>query len=123
MRSKSIEIAGKDIVIRERKIGYLKETLLPKIEPAWGSIVAGEIMDLVDNLGAQMVEIFPELQGIELEECYPSEIEDFMEAWIDVNFTGLKRLLKPLWSLIQKGKALQESDAAGLLDSQSIGRN
>jgi uncharacterized protein (DUF3820 family) len=32
-----------------------------------------------------------------------SELEQLIEVFIDVNFTGLKRLIKPLMGLIQAG--------------------
>jgi hypothetical protein len=99
MRSKSVNIAGKEIVIRERKIKDLKDNLIPKVGTAWDVVSKGDITGIVDRLGEQIVEIFPELQGVDIEECYPSELETFVEAWIDVNFTGVKRLLGPLLSL------------------------
>lgn len=120
-RSKDVTIAGKNVHIHEQKIKYLKNTLLPKIEPSWQKIVDGEVVDLVDNLGVQVNELFPELQGIDIEDCYPSEIEEFLEAWIEVNFTGVKRLLGPLLSLVKKGQQMQESGAADLSGSLITG--
>jgi hypothetical protein len=104
MRSKNVTIAGKDIVIRERKIKDIKESLIPKIGTAWGEISKGDITGIVDRLGEQIVDVFPELQGIDIEECYPSELEVFVEAWVDTNFTGVKRLLGPLLSLAKLGQ-------------------
>ncbi|SHH86544.1 hypothetical protein [Desulfosporosinus lacus] len=104
MRSKNVTIAGRDIVLRERKIKDIKENLIPKLGTAWNEVSKGDITGLVDRLGEQIVEIFPELQGIDVEECYPSELEGFVEAWIDVNFTGVKRLLGPLMSLAKLGQ-------------------
>lgn len=108
MRSKSVNIAGKEIVIRERKIKDIKENLIPKVGTAWNEVSKGDITGLVDRLGEQIVEIFPELQGIDVEECFPSELEMFAEAWIDVNFTGIKRLLGPLMSLAKLGQLKPE---------------
>jgi len=104
MRSQNVTIAGKDIVIRERKIKDIKENLIPKISTAWGEISKGDITGVVGRLGEQIVEIFPDLQGIDIEECYPSELEMFVEAWLEVNFTGVKRLLGPLLSLAKLGQ-------------------
>jgi hypothetical protein len=103
MRSQSVTIAGKDIVIREMKIKDIKANLLPKIEPFWETLSQTDVVGIVDCLGEQIQDIFPELQGIDIEECYPSELEAFVEAWTDVNFTGLKRLLGPLLSLVKQG--------------------
>lgn len=108
MRSKSVEIAGKEIVIRESKIGHIKDNLAPKLGTAWETVTKDGVNGLVDRLGEQITEIFPELQGINIEDCFPSELEDFVEAWIDVNFTGVKRLLGPLMSLAKLGQLKQE---------------
>jgi len=110
MRTESVNIAGQNIVIREMKIKDIKNTLMPKIEPAWQAITDGEIADVINVLGEQMIKIFPELEPINIDECYPSEIEAFMEAWINVNFTGIKRLYGPLLSLVIKDKPKPEQD-------------
>jgi len=104
MRAKNIAVAGKDIVIRELKIKEIKDNFLPKIEPAWDSIAKSDFTGVIDCLGEQIVNIFPELAGIDIEECYPSELEVFLEAWIEVNFSGVKRLLGPLLSLVKQGQ-------------------
>ena len=41
--------------------------------------------------------------GTIFKNAYMSEIEALVEAFIDVNFTGIKRLVKPLMNLIQAG--------------------
>jgi len=123
MRSKSIEIAGKEIVIRESKIKEIKENLIPRIGTAWTEIAKGDITGIVDRFGEQLPEVFPELKGVELDELYPSEVEAFVEAWIEVNFTGVKRLVGPLLSLAKLGQDKQESNSEGLLASLNIGKN
>ncbi|MDD3895065.1 MAG: hypothetical protein PHU36_08630 [Syntrophomonadaceae bacterium] len=123
MRSESVVIAGQNIVIREMKIKDIKEKLLPKLESAWGVITSGEITDLIENLGGQAKEIFPELADINIEECYPSEIEAFVEAWINVNFTGIKRLFGQLLSLVIKDKPESVQGLEGLLGSRTTGKS
>lgn len=122
MRSKSVTIAGKEIVIRESKIKEIKENLIPKIETAWIEVSKSDISGIIDRFGDQLPEIFPELKGVELDELYPSELEEFVEAWIDVNFTGVKRLLGPLLSLAKLGQDKLGSDSGGPLGNLNIGK-
>ena len=112
MRTKTVIVNGKPIFINEYKIKALKEEVLPKLEPAFKALTAGEISEIVDTFGQQLKEVFPELKDIDFDDCYPSEIEAFVEAWIEVNFTGLKRVAGPLLSLAQMG---QQSPAFALV--------
>lgn len=106
MRTETVTIGGKEIVVREKLIKELKQDVLPKLESAWEAIIQGNVANVAEILTDQLQEIFPELNGVNLDECYPSEIEGFLEACISVNFTGLKRIALPLWSLIQQGSRL-----------------
>jgi hypothetical protein len=123
MRTKSIEIAGKQIIIRESKIKEIKENLIPRIGTAWTEISKGDISGIVDRFGDQLSEVFPELKGVEIEDLYPSELEVFVEAWVDVNFTGVRKLLGPLLSLAKLGQDKLVSDSGGPLGSLTTGKN
>jgi hypothetical protein len=122
MRTKSVTIAGKNITIREQKIKELKG-LIPKIGTAWGEISKGDITGIVDRLGEQIFEVFPELQGVDVEECYPSELEAFVEVWADVNFFGVKKLLGPLLSLAKLGQDKLASDSGEPSDNLTTGKS
>ena len=123
MRHKNVKLAEKEIVIKEMKIKQIKNELLPKISPAWDIITQGETSEMVTRIGDQLSEIFPELKDVDLDDCYPSEIEEFIEAWIDVNFTGLKKLFGPVMSLAKMGQLKQELFAVDALAIQNIGKN
>lgn len=110
MRTQTVNIAGKTITIQEKKIKYFREEMLPKIKPAWESILATNVNLVADTLLVQVPDLFPELDGIDLDECYPSEIEAFVEAWINVNFTGIKRLAGPVMSLLKMEQLKQGLD-------------
>lgn len=110
MRTQTVRMGDKDIFIREMKIKDIKENLLPKLEPAWQAIVESETANMLDIVTGQVKDIVPELQGVDLDDCYPSEIEAFWEAWINVNFTGVKRLLELAPSLPMTGLLKSESD-------------
>ena len=124
MRSKDIVIGGQQVTIKEKKIKTLKEETFTKLPKAFEAIKAASMgEELVDALQLQVKEFFPELKDIDLEDCYPSEIEEFLEAWSDVNFTGLKRLFGPLMSLAQMGQRGQGSDSEKVLGSLITGKN
>lgn len=108
MRTDKVTIGGKEIIIREKLIKELKQDIFPKIEPAWQLILQGKVATIADTLADQLQAIFPELNNVDLDECYPSEIEAFMEAWVDVNFIGLKRIAQPLMSLMMRGLRTSE---------------
>jgi hypothetical protein len=107
MRTESVTIAGNTVIIREKLIEEIEEQLLPKVEKAWEAIKARDIMGVISELADQAGEVFPELKGIDIRKCYPSEIEEFAEKWLDVNFSGLRRLIGPVLSLVVKEKPQQ----------------
>jgi hypothetical protein len=47
--------------------------------------------------------IAPGLAEGDIKNAYPSELEALVEAFINVNFTGLKRVSGPLLKLVQAG--------------------
>lgn len=108
MRTDNVTVAGKNIVIREMTIGDMEEHLLPKIEKAWSAIKERDVTGVIAELSQQSAEVFPELEGIDIRKCYPSEIEAFAEKWLEVNFSGLRRLIGPVLSLVIKEKPKQE---------------
>lgn len=123
MRSKTVKINERSITIKEQKISSLKDEMLLKFEPAWKAVTSSDTSQLIDKLGEQMQEIFPELKQVKFEDCYPSEIEAFLEAWIEVNFTGLKRLVGPLLSLAKTGLQLSGSSSASASVIPIIGKS
>lgn len=123
MRTKTVILSGKEIVIREQLVKQLKEDTLPKIGPAWAALKGTDMSGIVDAIGDQIKVIFPEIKDIDLDECYPSEIEAFLEAWIEVNFTGLKRLLGPVLYFAKVGLQQQGSDSENPLVSLITGKN
>jgi hypothetical protein len=103
MRSQKVTLAGKEITINEQKIKKLRDETLPKMGPAWESLKGTDMSEIINNFGESLKSVFSEMKDIDLDECYPSEVESFLEAWISVNFTGLKRLLGPLLRLVEMG--------------------
>ncbi|TCS80380.1 hypothetical protein [Tepidibacillus fermentans] len=108
MRTKVITFAGKTITVEEKKIGEL-EQLLAKLFPA----TKGKIKDLgkaLDNLEIdwdllykKIPAIFPDITETDVKNAYISELEELIQAFIEVNFFGLKKLIPKLVSLVQLG--------------------
>lgn len=103
MRVKTVKFAGKDITIREYKIKELNE-LVDKIGTGFDSLVkANEFADaknaIIDILKDKLTIIFPTITKEDIDEAYPSEIEELIGGFIDVNFTGLKKVVLPLLKL------------------------
>jgi hypothetical protein len=122
MRTKNVTIAGVEITIKEYKIKKLKEEIFSKIGPVWNALKDIETSKIIDGIGDQFKVIFPEFAGVDIDECYPSEIEAFVEAWIEVNFTGLKRLLGPVLYFAKLGLPKQGSGSENPLASLITGK-
>jgi hypothetical protein len=107
MRNKVVSFAGKEIRVEEKRIGEL-EKLITELFPSSKGKIANidfkEFSDLdFDLLYKKLPIIFPELTKDDIKNAYMSEIEALLEAFIDVNFLGLKKLLKPMLTLAQTG--------------------
>ena len=108
MRNRTITFAGKSLRIQESRIGELEEMvsrLFPKSE---GKISDISIESIVNQIGFDLFYdmlpvIFSDITADDVRNAYPSEIEDLLEAFIDVNFTGVKRLIGPLLDIMQTG--------------------
>ncbi|GGF88495.1 hypothetical protein [Paenibacillus abyssi] len=103
MRTKTVTLNGKQVVVKEQKVKTLREDVAPKLFGILEGAEDIEMKDIVPHLEQRIAEFFPELSEADLDEAYPSEIEALIEAYIDVNFGGLKKVMKPLLSFLQKG--------------------
>lgn len=106
MRTKTVTFAGKDYVVKERKIKELNE-LVDKIGvDVDGLMKANDINDAKNSITAllqdKLLIIFPGIKKEDIEEAYFSEIEELVGAFVDVNFFGIKKVITPLLSFAQK---------------------
>jgi hypothetical protein len=115
-RTKKVSIAGRELLVEERRIGELKQ-LVADLFPGSGGKLS-EIdpsklfeLDVDDVLSKKLPEMFPGLSAEDVDNAYMSEIEALVEAFVDVNFFGLKRLVAPLMQMAQAG-AMQQTVAA-----------
>jgi len=109
MRSKNVSIAGKNILIQERRIKEIKELVKqfgPEIQEIWNrdiDFTKGESIDEIFSLiEDKIVKLFDGLTEDDLENAYMSEIEELIKTFIDVNFTGAKKGLSMILGQLQK---------------------
>jgi len=103
MRSKTVKVAEKPVIVKELKIKEIKETVIPIITEAFGeNLTDKKIDELLPFLQDNLLKLFPELTQEDLDEAYMSQIEALVEAWLDVNFFGVKKIIKPLLSFSQQ---------------------
>lgn len=106
-RSKVVTVNGKTVTIQEKRIGELEalaEKLGTSVDLLLTANSAGDLKGAIKGLLTEKIpEVFPELKPEDVLNAYPSEIEALVEAFVDVNFFGLKRLAGPVLGLIQSG--------------------
>ncbi|WP_027309360.1 hypothetical protein [Caloramator sp. ALD01] len=94
--AKIIEFAGKKISVREMKIKELNQmfemigTDIEKIISVNGVIDLKN--SLIDILKDKLPLIFKEIKESDIEEAYPSEVEELITVFIEQNFFGLKKI-------------------------------
>mgnify|MGYP006894314445 CR=1 FL=1 len=108
MRNKTIEFAGKKIRIEEKRIGELEKIVADVFPESKGNVSKIKIEKLIEQIGFDLLYdklplIIPEITADDVKNAYPSEIEALLEAFVDVNFTGVKKLIRPLMNLMQIG--------------------
>ena len=108
MRNKTVEFAGKKIRVEEKRIGELEEIIKNLFPESGGNIQKIDLSKLLEQAGFDLLYeklpvIFPEITQDDIKNAYMSELEKLIEVFIEVNFQGLRRLIKPLMNLVQAG--------------------
>jgi len=107
-RNKIVKFAGKDIDVKEKKIGEL-EILVRELFPS----TKGKLKNLDkalndleidwDLLYKKLPIIFPEITEDDVKNAYMSDLEKLIGAFVDVNFFALKQMIPKLMLLAQTG--------------------
>ena len=108
MRNKTVEFAGKKIRVEEKRIGELEKIVAELFPESKGNIQKIDLGKLLEQAGFDLLYkklpvIFPDITEEDIKNAYMSELEALIEVFIEVNFHGLKRLVRPLMNLIQAG--------------------
>ena len=108
MRNKTVEFAGKKIRVEEKRIGELEKIITDLFPESKGNIQKVDLGKLLeqadfDLLYKKLPIIFPDITKDDVKNAYMSELEALMEAFVDVNFFGLKKLIQPMLKMVQAG--------------------
>ena len=108
MRNKTVEFAGKKIRVEEKRIGELEKIVAELFPESKGNIQKIDLGKLLEQVGFDLLYkklpiIFPDITEEDVKNAYMSELEALIEVFVEVNFHGLKRLVRPLMNLIQAG--------------------
>lgn len=104
MRNKVVKVGEKEVVIVEKRIKEFRD-LSSKISMSFNDILSMELDNkttdevfnvVVDMLEDKLTVIFPQLTTEDIDNAYISEIEELIAAFIEVNFTGAKKVMSPL---------------------------
>ena len=102
-RSKKVSVNDKEFIIKECRIKEL-EALIEKFKgdfEAVSTIKSAE--DLKSVVGAllrtRLPSLIPGLHADDISNAYPSEIEEALEGFIEVNFTGMRKLVSQIFNL------------------------
>lgn len=109
MRSKVVNIAGKNILIEEKRIKEIKNLVKqfgPELQQIWNKNIdftkeesIDEIFSLIES---KITLLFNDLTEEDLENSYMSEIENLLNTFVEVNFTGAKKGLSMILGQLQK---------------------
>lgn len=107
MRTKTVKIAEKEVIVREKKIKELKDLLENNKNIFEDLLKSNSVEDGLNAINAllfdKIKEIFPTITDDDIEEAVPSEVEELINAFIDVNFTGVKKVATLLMKLVFQG--------------------
>lgn len=103
MRSQKVKINGKTIEIKESKVKELRNDVIPKFTSMFDEKKEDiQINDMIQIVIQNAADIINGLEPEDIEEAYPSEVEALVEAWVDVNFTGIKKIINLSQSSMEK---------------------
>lgn len=108
MRDETITFAGKELRVEEKKIGDIEKivaTLFPESKGNLRKVKLDKLLEEADFdlLYKKLPLIFPDITKDDVKNAYMSELEALLEAFISVNFHGIRRMVGPMMTLIQAG--------------------
>ena len=108
MRNKTVDFAGKKIRVEEKRIGEIEKIIADLFPESKGNIQKVDLSKLLeqanfDLLYKKLPIIFPDITKDDVKNAYMSEIEALVEAFVNVNFFGLKKLIQPMLKMVQAG--------------------
>lgn len=107
MRNKVVKIGDREILVVEKKIKELKQ-LSKDISVSFNDLLKTDLDNkttddvfnvIFKQLEDKIITLFPQLSVEEIEDAYTSELEALLLAFIEVNFTGAKKVISQVMKL------------------------
>lgn len=109
MRTQNVIVANKTVIVEERKVSELKSLYNKNRSEIDKMMKANNLADGENAVNSllydKLTEIFPVLTNEDIDNAYPSELEELIGAFVEVNFTGVKKVAAPLLKIILQGLA------------------
>ena len=102
-RKKEATINGKTIVIMEYRVREL-EALLDTLKGDFDLVTSVKSSDDLKKAFQvlfleRLPQIIPTITAEDVREAYPSELEEILEGFVEVNFTGMRKVVGKLFSV------------------------
>ncbi len=110
MRNKIVKVGDKEVLVVEKRIKEFRE-LSSNISMSFKDVLNMELDNkttddvfdtVVSMLEDKLTIIFPQLTVEDIDNAYMSEVEELIAAFIEVNFTGAKKVMSPLMMSVLK---------------------
>ena len=97
MRTKIVKVADKDILIQEKTIGEIKK-IVNELNMDFSRLMSTELekenfLNEILLLIQDRIEIlFPQLNNVDMDNVYISELETLIDGFLEVNFSMMKKI-------------------------------
>ena len=107
MRNKVVKVGDKEILVTEKRIKELKQ-LSKDISISFNDLLKANLDNkttddvfniIFEQLEDKVIILFPQLKAEDIEDAYISELEALLSAFIEVNFTGAKKVISQVMKL------------------------
>lgn len=107
MRNKVVKVGDKEILVTEKRIKELKQ-LSKDISISFNDLLktnldnktTDDVFNIIfEQLEDKVIILFPQLKAEDIEDAYISELEALLSAFIEVNFTGAKKVISQVMKL------------------------
>ena len=97
MRTKIVKVADKDILIQEKTIGEIKK-IVNELNMDFSRLMSTELekenfLNEILLIIQDRIEIlFPQLNTVDMDNVYISELETLIDGFLEVNFSMMKKI-------------------------------
>ena len=97
MRTKIVKVADKDILIKEKSIGEIKK-IVNELNMDFSRLMATELEkenflnEILLIIQYRIEILFPQLNNVDMDNVYISELETLIDGFLEVNFSMMKKI-------------------------------